>query len=118
MRKICVECGREFEAPHGNVKVCSERCRRIRAGRVSMGSTGQGLRRAFAAERAKASAEYISRMPVRGTWRVFTCKVCGKKFRSNLKRALFCSEECRDISTERVQRYVEETERKRRAGLS
>lgn len=64
MIKRCAICGKEFEPKHGNIKFCSDECRK------------------------KAKEKYKNKHLVTNI-----CYSCGRKFKSRRKRK-FCSDKC------------------------
>jgi len=80
--KKCDICGKEFEAHHANVRVCSEECRR---------------------EKWRIASKKIYNKKVHKGMYSHTCTVCDKEFRSSFRRTKYCSDKCRREGRRRYQ---------------
>ena len=78
MKKICVICGKEFNSKNG-ITTCSDMCYEIK--------TKKALRKNELIRQNKLKREHRK------------CPVCGKKFEVNRSHLVYCSAECREIST-------------------
>lgn len=89
-KKICAECGEEFESDRKNGRFCSEKCRRRYNSR-------------------KQHAKYRSE-PYMHT---VVCRECGKKFQHKTGSIRYCSAECRSAA-DRARRQERDSARQKR----
>ena len=81
----CAHCGAEFQHKNGNVRVCSEKCRKAR----------------------KRAQDIICKSGRTRIGHAEKCRYCGKQFMVNGTTQVFCSEKCRKANANRLHRAQE-----------
>ena len=92
MKKICVICGKEFEAKYKNRMYCSQKCCNKKM-----------------IEYRKQEAEGVEK-----SWKKEkSCKICGKPFVPRIANQLCCSAECSNINARSISRKNEKINREK-----